>query len=828
MNFYKKNRISEIILGTGSDLYGPFLIRTWFWMIKWHLDLAFTIVTIAAIVALLILKITTISFLVTWLTRFTGNPVTISLIFLMPILWLLTQNSQRFRGIQHKIRKNFKPIWVRIALLFIAFIASITLAVTAASFSKNTLLGFLNQFRAALEPQLAIVLLLTAIGAVVVLVSWLLLQDTGLVVLPFELDGEIDGVQHTGRGVSDALVAELNQIKKLHEHPAMRVDFTRRSGSFLDLRPANADLTDRFSSLGNLNVASSTLQLGALALILKSLLPKRTKAITGSLQRYGSTLRVVARLESSEVSAFEATRTSSNQVPDKAIQDPDVKAKYAQVADMVTELAAKIAANYSEEKRWASLTLERSETLELSQYVTAVIEFRKNPRNANTTDFLQKMQVGEKLCKLLLRQGVYTAFEVYTMALRQYLRYATDLDPKQIRFLEETDVIPDSSLNELAESLEPARVLCLWLAEVTPDYIVPQRLLCRIGLAYLGLSAVAGASSTPNREECIRRARFCFERVTNDEVGPLASLCLGILEARVATTLEEQAWKKRNGSNPKPSTDQIAAAFAKARDHFYRATALNPLYIHGWFDLAVSLEKLKKYQSASQNFQEREPERMYEFVFDQQKRMTNEQRDSLSAGEQAIFHNWYGWYLLSEAVSSRKGNDPLNRTSVGKARFKFINAAMADPEDHHAFSNWALSEAILGHPKTASQLWEMAYQRCNRYSGQAVTQLDRLIISTAQSLLKNHAFQDGANSLEFETHFRQWKAWFPPKSNDPKQNIPISYDSKLGVPTWALRDAHEFVEKLREIQLKKLRQNFSDDAKKIYNVLDKAACTNEA
>jgi type II secretory pathway component PulM len=100
----------------------------------------------------------------------------------------------------------------------------------------STVTAVLETLRKSVEAQLGVVLVLIVLGTVFVLLTWITVQDAGVFVLPFTVDGSNDPT--LSRSISDLLVAELHRIKRLHEHPALQGDFSRRSGwfSICDLR----------------------------------------------------------------------------------------------------------------------------------------------------------------------------------------------------------------------------------------------------------------------------------------------------------------------------------------------------------------------------------------------------------------------------------------------------------------------------------------------------------------------------------------------------------------------------------------------------------------
>ncbi len=599
-----------------------------------------------------------------------------------------------------------------------------------ASDSNSRIAEVLETLRKSVEAQLGLVVVFIALGTVFILLTWVTVQDAGVFVLPFSMDGNKD--QTLSRSISDSLVAELHRIKRLHEHPALLGDFSRRSGWFLDLRPATADLTDRLVGIGTVTAASTSLQIGTLFVVLKRLWPfgKPARSIIGSVRIEEKELHIVVRVEGTDVQAFQGTRDQHNN---------------ASTLDLVKELGGQIAASFSGEWRWASLALP-----------------------------------GSHIDPTLLLDRKYSAFEVYSLALEGYLRHATDLNPDQVRFLEENDVLASESYAALVEGLESAMKYCLWLAKHVPEYNAPQHLLCRIGLAYLSMGAIS--SDKKDQNMCYQKSSECFEAVLLDEVQPLAFLCLGIWHSKMAE-LERQ----KTGLPIEQMKSDYWSHLENAQQAFRQAISFNPYLIHARFNLAATSELLSKRTMEPQTDNFDSVAKAYQDVITKLRLMSPHQRSKLSPGERDIFFNWMGWHQLGRIASK---DTSLKKNHVFQAMTCFMSANTENPADYHAMSNLGL--AFLGYGRTSSAVrcWKLASLRCLQKIDSSIVQLDRLMIKFLISL--------------FDPEKTQYV-----QSRSESLGIAIK---KIPVPRWVLDDLEEFLNRLIE-HLNSIKGENENDAK---------------
>lgn len=198
--------------------------------------------------------------------------------------------------------------------------------------AAKTFLDSLRDVTFSLAQALAVLMLLTFI---VILVHWMS-RRVGTAILPFENATGED--KYNGKAISDSLIAELQRIRQIHliGHEGIQPEEL----GLPNLAPNNESLNEGIAEMGTVGVGETTVSIGRLLVTLKRMWPVGDpgSVITGSLQKYGDTFRLVARMEYRDIRAWEVHRKveSDDQLPE-LIQDlaykiardlsPDVSAK---------------------------------------------------------------------------------------------------------------------------------------------------------------------------------------------------------------------------------------------------------------------------------------------------------------------------------------------------------------------------------------------------------------------------------------------------------------------------------------------------------------------
>jgi hypothetical protein len=138
------------------------------------------------------------------------------------------------------------------------------------------------------------------------LVIWVYFGDESTTVQPFEITG-MKNV--SGTTVADLLSFELNHVVEINcaqQDLVSREVFAMTSGEgindklayvndkYSDLSSRNPSPETKISDVGSVGMGGSSFSVGQLILSFKELARKNPSTITGSLQRYGSTISMVA------------------------------------------------------------------------------------------------------------------------------------------------------------------------------------------------------------------------------------------------------------------------------------------------------------------------------------------------------------------------------------------------------------------------------------------------------------------------------------------------------------------------------------------------------
>jgi len=291
-------------------------------------------------------------------------------------------------------------------------------------------------------------------------VLWLF-KDEGMIILPFEVATGEDG--YSGKSISDLLTAELRRIKRIHEDakniqpmglkletstspPAVPVskDLTRgpiasgsSSGSRTTLTlppvvPRSENFAYKVAEAGAVRVGPAWVLIGPLLSSLKQLWPggDTEQVITGSLQKYGLVICLVAHLEHHEIRAWEVRHEIR----------PQDKVRDEQIPFMVRDLAFKIAKGLSSEqedgqaKTWRGLK-HITEAWDAYYRYTLTEDEMELERAQESCLLAAKAEVGyEEPFNLLLNLGAaYIKNKKYVKAEKLF-RQAVDIKPDSEAF----------------------------------------------------------------------------------------------------------------------------------------------------------------------------------------------------------------------------------------------------------------------------------------------------------------------------------------------------------------------------------------------------------
>jgi tetratricopeptide (TPR) repeat protein len=156
---------------------------------------------------------------------------------------------------------------------------------------------------------LKIVLILFAIIFIIFITSWILSKDEGYVVQPFQTVGF--GESMDGKSLSTLLGFDLQKIKNTYEPvPKITSNLQRGSSSMIISRPLEEFGTNlsieraggtpmeySISQIGTLGAVGASISIGNMLLSMKEFLGHRANTITCSLQRYNSSIVLIAILE---------------------------------------------------------------------------------------------------------------------------------------------------------------------------------------------------------------------------------------------------------------------------------------------------------------------------------------------------------------------------------------------------------------------------------------------------------------------------------------------------------------------------------------------------
>jgi tetratricopeptide (TPR) repeat protein len=194
-------------------------------------------------------------------------------------------------------------------------------------------------------------------------VYWLF-RGEGIIVLPFE-NTTGDG-KYSGKAISDSLISELQRIRKIHSLELRGICAEKiASVAISQVNPGSENLDQELSNLGNIGLGETSVSIDKLLVALKRVCPfsRPEGLITGSIQKYGNQVRLVANFKKSQIYSWEA---------DRKIKSDE------EIPEIIKDLAYKIAAGLSEKsisaKTWESFKYYTEALNDYYKYINTGLE----------------------------------------------------------------------------------------------------------------------------------------------------------------------------------------------------------------------------------------------------------------------------------------------------------------------------------------------------------------------------------------------------------------------------------------------------------------------
>jgi tetratricopeptide (TPR) repeat protein len=200
------------------------------------------------------------------------------------------------------------------------------------------------------------IFLLLLLGIIFILSK--IYTEQGIVILPFEIS---KNENLSGIAIADQLTAELIRIQQIHNISFEEVVLTTGTGQFsskfsaeqslgnLEMLVPKAEVVEfSMADIGTIDTGPGSLSLGNIIIAFKNIYPgsKPVTTIRGSVQRYGSTIVLVAVLEGSKVQSW-------------VVKQPVDNSNEEQLHEMIRNLAYMIAHDRSQStisaKTWQGL-----------------------------------------------------------------------------------------------------------------------------------------------------------------------------------------------------------------------------------------------------------------------------------------------------------------------------------------------------------------------------------------------------------------------------------------------------------------------------------------
>lgn len=162
--------------------------------------------------------------------------------------------------------------------------------------------------------DLAIVISVSlAILLLLLFIIWMSRSRAGVVILPF--DNATAEPKYSGKAISDSLIAELERIRQIHARPYAGIPESwsegqlprgsnrRRPGDALVTSSEEDAVNSALKDVGTVGAGETKLSVGQILLTLRRLWPigAPEAVMSGSIQKYGPLIRIVARMDHGRV-----------------------------------------------------------------------------------------------------------------------------------------------------------------------------------------------------------------------------------------------------------------------------------------------------------------------------------------------------------------------------------------------------------------------------------------------------------------------------------------------------------------------------------------------
>ncbi|GEM_PF-2893131 len=195
---------------------------------------------------------------------------------------------------------------------------------------KSIIINFINSASEFLLALIQFLVILAVTIPLFLIARRIGRKERGIVVMPFDTfsdDGSDGGKEkHDGKAVSDLLTYEIQKISNIHNQEIREIPikipqtthlfkqkFNIYSETMTGLFPKSETLEYSVSEMGTVKTGFLELSLGQLLTAFKRLLPEeyRHDIITGSLQKYGPNINIIAYMEGKGVHAWKVGRKIS-------------------------------------------------------------------------------------------------------------------------------------------------------------------------------------------------------------------------------------------------------------------------------------------------------------------------------------------------------------------------------------------------------------------------------------------------------------------------------------------------------------------------------------
>jgi tetratricopeptide (TPR) repeat protein len=214
------------------------------------------------------------------------------------------------------------------------------------------------------------------------LFRWALSPSPGITVLPFGNNTGSPDYDAMGKGIAASLIAELHDIQRIHMIKARGPEkvMTMRAGDIAimggegalpiirepimpgEVMRGEGAVEKSLKEIGAISAGEVNVPVGSLLATVKTLFSGSGKTISGSIQKYGSTILIVARLDEN------GTKTKAWEVSGPASSGSELTALIEELAlKMCWDLSENVAAKSWESFKHFTYGLENSHRYELSE-----------------------------------------------------------------------------------------------------------------------------------------------------------------------------------------------------------------------------------------------------------------------------------------------------------------------------------------------------------------------------------------------------------------------------------------------------------------------------